>query len=97
MVIARVIVSIKEEHRAAFLEHMRKETAELRTFKGCLRFDILVDPVTEGTYVLYEEWATEEDFEAYKKSEQFANNGKVIYPMVASKPDAKYFKGEPLN
>ena len=93
MIIIRVNVAIKPEERSAFVAQIKKEMADVKQqFVGCGRFDLYEDVTDENHFLLYEEWQTSENFKAYQTSDYFQENGKKLYPMMATKPDSAYFE-----
>ena len=48
--------------------------AATRAEEGCVKFAISVDANNEGTYFLYEEWASDEALAAHKAQPHFASH-----------------------
>lgn len=95
MHIIRVLVNVKPEERQAFITHLNQEAVAVKQqFKGCDIFSLFVDASTENSFLLYEEWQTQEHFSAYRSSDLFKQNGAVLFPMMADKPDSAYFSAE---
>lgn len=96
MIVIRVAVTVKPEEKLNFVNLMQQETTEVKQFAGCERFNLYTDIVDENTFLLYEEWQTLADFEAYKNSDLFKQNGAKLFPMMSGAPDSAYFQAEML-
>lgn len=97
MVVIRVLVNVKPEASDAFVDHAKREMTEVKQkFAGCERFALYGDLVKENTFLLYEEWQTQENFDAYRTSVYFQQNGEKLYAMMADTPDSAYFTAEAL-
>jgi quinol monooxygenase YgiN len=94
MVVVRVAVQVKSEERVKFLEQVKRETVEIQRFEGLLKFKVYEDPLAVNSFLLYEEWHTVKDFNAYKYSDFFKQNGQIFNPMMAGKPDSAYYSAE---
>ena len=96
MVVIRVKVEVGAQNRQAFLENSRTEVVKAGEFKGCLNFGWYEEIGQEGTFLLYQEWATQADFDAFRKSAFFEQNGAKVFPMLSGKPDTAYFDAQTL-
>ena len=95
MNVIRVMVEVKPEQTADFIAHFKQEAAEVpQMFEGCLKFDLFQSPFADNKFLLYEEWASEANFNAYKESDYFEQNGQKLFPMMSDKPDSAYFQAE---
>lgn len=97
MIVVRVAVQVKPEERGRFLEHVEKETKEIRVFEGLLTFKVAEDPFKTNSFMLYEEWQSKEAFDAYRYSGFFKQNGQTFTPMFSAKPDSAYFEAERIK
>jgi quinol monooxygenase YgiN len=63
-------------------------------FAGCQRFQTFVDPDDPDQVLIYEEWADQAAFDAYRGSDYFTEGGKVLFPAMAGAPDSAYYAAE---
>jgi quinol monooxygenase YgiN len=70
---------------------MREKTADIKSFAGCLMVGVYRDIADEFTFLLYEEWDTNENFDAYRQSSLFQAEREKILPWLIAKPDAAHF------
>lgn len=95
MHIIRVVIQVKPESREAFREIAKHEFEQVpQRFEGCLRFAYWDSIVNPGEAMIYEEWQTAEAFDRYRNSDYFKELGSKLFPMLAGKPDAAYYRGE---
>lgn len=96
MVVIRVKVEIAAANREAFLENSQSEVAKARGLEGCLNYGWYAELNQKDTFLLYQEWATPADFEAFRSSAFFKENGDKVFPMIMGKPDTAYFDAQTL-
>lgn len=89
--VVRVRLHIPLNKRDSFLSQIHKTATAVRERDGCIRFDVLEDTVDQNAFMLYEEWSSRTTLEAYKASQQFADAGAVLFPMLEGKPDSAYY------
>ena len=65
-------VTVAEEGRADFEERFAARAGRVSQAPGFEAFELL-RPSTDGRYLVYTRWATEEDFRAWMKSAQFSD------------------------
>ncbi len=97
MIVVRVQMNIRPELRREFLELLDREATTVRALEGCLKFDVFEKTGEENTLFLYEEWQTLSNFDAYRTSEDFRQNGQKLFPMVAGQPDSAYYAAEVVS
>lgn len=98
MIVIRVLVNVKPEASAAFVDLAKQEMVEVKQkFVGCERFALYSDVVQKDTFLLYEEWQTQENFDAYANSDYFKKNSEKLFAMMAGEPDTAYFRAEALQ
>lgn len=97
MMVIRVVVDVKPESVDAFIAHLDDEAPKVRELDGCLRYQLFRDPAEPTRFLLYEEWASEAAFEAYRSSELLSNSFAVLGPMMAGPPDSQYFAASPTG
>ena len=93
MMVIRVIMDIKPEHDEAFRAYFADETEAVRKLDGCLRYELFAAADQAHTYLLYEEWASAEDFRAYQQSPMLKKSFQVLGPMMAGRPNSAYYDG----
>ena len=93
MIVIRVLLKVKPEETKALSKFLFVEAAEVPTkFVGCKLFKLFADPADENSFLLYEEWESLDDFNVYKNSAYFAENGEQIFPKLAEKPNSTYYQ-----
>jgi quinol monooxygenase YgiN len=77
---------------------MKQEMTEVKQkFTGCERFALYGDASKEDNFLIYEEWQSQANFEAYQTSEYFKKNGEKLFAMMAGAPDSAYFEADVLQ
>ena len=68
-----VSLEIRFDDRDLFLDAIgRQAAASLANEPGCLRFDVFADLADPTHFMLYEEYTSQEAFEAHKQTDHFA-------------------------
>jgi len=91
MMVIRVVVDVRPEHTEAFVAHLREEALQVRELDGCERYELFRDSEREHRFLLYEEWASREAFDAYRESDLLRESFAVLGPMMAGAPDSAYY------
>lgn len=91
MMVIRVVLRIQPEQRSAFLAYLNEESPHVRAMEGCSWYELFEDPNDENRFLLYEEWASADAFEAYKSTESFSQAFAVLGPMMAGPPTSAYY------
>ncbi len=94
MIVIRVKVSVKPENKSDFINVMQDSIAISREFDGCQHFGLYQDVMDDTTLILYEEWETQAQFDAYKASDHFKESGKQLFALMNGAPDSAYFNAE---
>ena len=94
MVVVRVQLEVKEDSVDAFVAYLQQEREAVLQMEGALRYKVFGDPIQPTHFILYEEWASKEAFEAYQASENFRQSFAVLGPMMAGPPDSAYYAAE---
>lgn len=95
MYVIRVALRVREDALEQFEEQARAEARDVPArFGGCLRYGFHESVGDAGAFLLYEEWATRESFEAYRKSAYFTEVGGRLRPLLAEPPDSAYYDAE---
>jgi len=97
MIVIRVKVKVTSENKSEFVRIMTDSINVSREFDGCQFFGLYEDVTDENTLILYEEWETQSDFDAYKASEHFTESGKQLFPLMDGAPENAYFMAEPIT
>lgn len=97
MIVIRVVVQVQPEKRQDFLAFMSTSIPLSRSFIGCAKFDLYQDIHLEHSFMLYEEWQSLKDFDAYRQSDHFKESGTVLFPLMNGQPDTAYFEAKPLE
>lgn len=96
MMVIRVKVQVQPENKSSFLDAMKESIRISRKFDGCMTFDLYEDVTDDHALLLYEEWKTQADFDAYKASQHFKDSGKVLFALMDGEPDSAYFDAAPV-
>lgn len=91
MMVIRVQIDVKPEQHDAFVSYLQDEAATVRKLDGCERYDLYEDVTVDNRFLLYEEWASPEAFEAYRTSDLLKQSFAVLGPMMSGPPDSAYF------
>lgn len=91
MMVIRVLVDVQPDQTEAFVAHLAEEAPQVRALDGCERFELFVDPSAPNRFLLYEEWASAEAFEAYQGSALLRESFAVLGPMMAGPPQSAYY------
>ncbi|MEO8876857.1 MAG: putative quinol monooxygenase [Polyangiaceae bacterium] len=94
MFVVRVQLKIRENQRERLRAYVTSETAAARSLPGCEEYAFCEDISDPLRVLLYEEWATRSEFEAYKASAIFAASGAALGPMLAEPPRSAYYESE---
>jgi quinol monooxygenase YgiN len=98
MIVIRVAFEINPAERAGMLTYLQQHIAETRRdFAGCLNYGFYQDATNENGFLLYEEWDNQANFDAFKNSQAFQENGKVLFPLMVGKPDSVYYAATAMN
>ena len=97
MIVVRVNCTINPEKRAKFLAAIEQDRLEKHAFAGCIAYRWSESVLEPNLFSLYEEWETPEAFNAFKNSEYFAQNGKVMFPLISGNPDSVTYEAQALQ
>lgn len=96
MILVRILLKVKPENQLQFISTMSEDTAVSRGYAGCQRFDLFQDVSDDCAFVLYEEWASQPEFDAYRQSDYLKERGGAIFPLLDGSPDTAYFEASIL-
>jgi quinol monooxygenase YgiN len=97
MIVIRVALTFNPSERTTMLTYMQTHLKESRAFTGCLNYGLYQDIADENRFLLYEEWDTQANFDAYKASEAFKTSGEVLFPLMVGTPDSVYYSASVLQ
>jgi quinol monooxygenase YgiN len=97
MIVVRVAFKINPAERANVLAYLQKDTEATRKVAGCLHYGFYQDAADENSFLLYEEWDTQADFDAFKQSDSFKESGKMLFPVMVGKPDSVSYASSRLQ
>ena len=97
MIVIRVNCKIQPEKRSEFLSAIAQDTLENHAFAGCVAYRWSESVLEPNLFSLYEEWETLDAVNAFKNSEYFARNGKVMFPLMSEPPDSVTYDAEALQ
>ena len=83
--VLQVNITIKPENVAKFMEALLENARNARQEKGCLCFDVLVDPNDKTRIMLYEVYADEQQFETHQQTVHFKKYLAEAVPLLASR------------
>jgi quinol monooxygenase YgiN len=94
MFIARINLKLRAGQRAAFRDYAGAEGLQARTLAGCVDYSFFEDVGDPTRVLLYEEWASRKQFEAYKASPVFEAAGARLRPLLEEPPKSAYYESE---
>ena len=77
-----VELTIKQGERANLLNYLNSYFIEVRKEDGCERLDVLVDPHSKNSVVLYEVWRDLASQMAHLETKSFANWKAFSDPLI---------------
>jgi (4S)-4-hydroxy-5-phosphonooxypentane-2,3-dione isomerase len=83
--VLQVNIQIKPENVVRFMEKVLENARHAREEKGCLQFDVLVDPNDKTKVMLYEIYRDEPSFETHQQTAAFKNYLAEAVPLLASR------------
>ena len=97
MIVIHVQVKIKPEKQSDFLELIHQDMEAAQGKPGCATYQWLAHPSDHQTFTLYEEWATEADFDRFRNSAYFQQLNSQFAPIIAEAPRSHYYEATPLT
>ena len=94
MFVIRIQLTLQAATRDAFRQWVVDAGLAARALTGCVEYTFGEDVADPLRVILYEEWTTQADFEAYKQSAVFAATSERLRPMLAQPPKSAYFRAE---
>jgi len=83
--VLQVNIQIKPENVARFMEKVLENAAHARQEKGCLQFEVLVDPNDKTKVMLFEIYRDEPSFETHQQTAAFKKYLAEAVPLLASR------------
>lgn len=84
-----MLVSIEAKDAAKFEAAMAKAIGPTRREKGCLAYDLHVDPTNRAKYLLFERWANVASLEAHMQTDHIRTLLSEIGDLLAGPPDLR--------
>lgn len=92
MLVIRILLNVIPEHRNQFTMLMEEDTKSTKAYAGCEHFAIYQHVNDENHFILYEEWASKEQFYVYRDSEAFKERSSRIFPLLNGEPQLAYYE-----
>lgn len=92
MIVVRIMLKVKPELQTQFAAAMRANIDESRKFEGCQNFDIFSHNQEANSYLLFQEWESQDCFDAFRNSDYFKESGGELFPLLDGNPDAAYYQ-----
>ena len=92
MIIAIVEFELAAKNQDMVLQVLTKDTEQALKRQGCLGFKTTRVAGSETGWMLVEEWDTQDAFDAYKASPEFARVGKALMPLMLAPPISRAFE-----
>src|SRR5690625_7307708 len=80
-------IPLTEEGKPVFIDRFRQRQDDINQMPGFQAFRLL-EPVKGNTYIIFTQWASEEHFEKWQESDEFAKS----HHKQAVKPQTYYAK-----
>lgn len=88
MIVRIVKLTIDPARIRQFHDYYNAVEQKIRNFEGCQHAELLIHKKNDGIVFTYSLWETEEQLEAYRKSELFKSTWALVKPLFASKAEA---------
>lgn len=88
MIVRIVKMSFEPTQVANFLKVFNQSCVEIRNFPGCSKLELYRDNQNKNILFTYSYWETDEDLQAYRKSELFAKTWSRTKVLFNAKPEA---------
>ncbi len=97
MVLIHVSVITREDTANIFESRLREIVTEARTTEGCVKYEWYHVSNSATRYVIYGEFDSEANFEAYLNSDVVKRIGKELIPLLEVKPEFKHYQANILK
>lgn len=91
MLIAHVTFIVAQENSRKALNALVAEADQVRAMLGCITFIPFQDATDPQKVGVIHEWETQQDFEGYTSSTEFARVGQILRPMMLAPPVSHRF------
>lgn len=88
MLVRIVRMHFTETAVTEFLAIFNSKKDLIRNFDGCLKLELLRDPVDPLTYATISHWKDEASLENYRKSELFASVWRTVKTLFSARAEA---------
>jgi quinol monooxygenase YgiN len=92
MIVVYVSVQTKAQAANEFERIIREIQADIRTLTGCVKNEWFRVPDVARRYVMYGEFASRKDFEAYLNSAIVKRIGDELIPLLDAPPEFKHYE-----
>lgn len=97
MIVINVRVQVKSEKLSEFIAVAKQDVQVARVVAGCVKYGWSQDISNPDQFVLYEEWASQQQFDAYKQSEHFKQLNQTFAPLMSGAPESSYYQAALLE
>src|SRR5258706_10874880 len=97
MIVIHVQVSVEAARRNEFLDLAREEVEASHSNPGCVKYACLEDVREQNAFTFYEEWESQQAFDAYVNSEKFQKMSAAYKALMAAPPQSSYYTATLLS
>lgn len=94
MFIVRIDLDVRPEHRDALRAVAAEDGPTARGLPGCVDYTFCEDVLRPERVLLYEEWRSRAEFEAYRASLVFTQMGARLRPLLNAPPKSAYYESD---
>jgi heme-degrading monooxygenase HmoA len=94
MIYRVVTLHIRPDETRFFEDFFRRQKAHIEGFAGCQRAQLLRDTAQPATYYTLSEWNSEDDLNAYRASDFFAETWRITKSLFDDRAGA--FSADPV-
>ena len=97
MFVVRIEMKVQPEQLGAFREYAGADGLEARKLPGCVDYTFCEEIGNPSRVLLYEEWSSRAQFEAYRASSVFLATGPRLRSMLAAPPKSAYYESDDVS
>lgn len=94
MFVVRIEMKLRPEARDRFHDFVTADGLQARSLPGCMDYSFCEEVGNPSRVLLYEEWTTRAEFEAYRASSVFSSTGASLRPLLAEPPKSAYYDSD---
>ena len=83
--VLQVNIKVKPENLDNFMDQVQENARAARSERGCLQFEVLVDPDDKTSLMLFEVYDDQKAFEAHQAGDAFKQYLANAVPLLASR------------